>query len=53
MKKNLFVVKEWFKNIQNKKNKIFIRFDIETFYASITPKNYEQIFRLGSFFVKH
>ena len=34
--KNSFAVLEWFKQIQNKQNKTFIQFDIETFYASIT-----------------
>ena len=35
--KNSFAVSEWFRKIQNKQNNTFIQFDIETFYASITP----------------
>ena len=29
---------EWFKNIRDKKNLKFINWDIENFYASITPE---------------
>ena len=29
---------EWFKNLKNKKNLKFINWDIENFYASITPE---------------
>ena len=35
--KNSQAIVEWFKNIRNKNNALFIVFDIESFYPSISP----------------
>ena len=61
--KNSASVIEWFKNIENKKNCIFIKFDIREFFPSITeiildktllfPKQYHNISNDNIRLIKH
>ena len=40
--KNSEEVIDWFKAIENKKNKKFIQFDIDNYYASVTPELWDK-----------